>query len=109
MSDALPRWLDEPTSALHLTLRVDAFRRKWKAGTLPQPSYHLGARTPRWDRFELDAVMAASAASPRRQSLSEAVNAILSDGRARRKKAAGGRHGQGIPLRPAAEVAPLRR
>ncbi len=52
-----PRWLDAEAAADYLSLRVDAFTRAVGAGRAPAPSRHLGPRTPRWDRQELDAMM----------------------------------------------------
>jgi len=93
------RWLDEETAARHLCLRPTAFRARVKGGTLPQPSYHLGPRSPRWDREALDSALAPSATSPNtRQQVNQAVAQILAEGRARRQKATGGRHGQRIPI-----------
>ena len=44
------RWLDRDALARHISVRVDAIARLQRAGRLPNPSYHLGQRQPRWDR-----------------------------------------------------------
>lgn len=54
MSDA-GRWLDRDALARHISVRVDYLPRLVKAGKLPAPSYHLGPKTPRWDRALVDA------------------------------------------------------
>lgn len=58
-----PRWLDPDAAARHLCLRLDAFSRKRRTGVIPEPSYSLGERTPRWWSPDLDAVMRADTAS----------------------------------------------
>lgn len=50
------RWLDRDAVATYLRVRVDRVARLVKAGKVPQPSYHLGPRSPRWDRLQLDAL-----------------------------------------------------
>lgn len=96
MPDVAPRWLDADDAARHLGLRVDAFLRRVKAANLPPPSYHLGQRTPRWDRQALDSSLAVGAASPAAgRPFSEVVREILAEGRKRARSAQshGGRHG----------------
>lgn len=80
MADTTARWLDPHAAAMHVGLTFEAFRRRVKAGKLPQPSDALGPRNPRWDRAALDAIMAAPSPSSRRP-LSGAVHAILAEGR----------------------------
>jgi len=63
MSDALPRWLDRDALARHICVRVDAIPRLQRAGRLPEPSYHLGPRQPRWDRDRVDAALSGGVAS----------------------------------------------
>lgn len=108
MSDLPPRWLDPDDAARYLGLRTDAFLRRVKARTLPNPSLHLGARTPRWDREALDSQLVAGAASeaPERP-YSKAVHEILAEGRnrAHRPQAHGGRVGKRIPLPASAQRA----
>lgn len=58
-----PHWLDVEAASAYLSLRVDAFSRKVRAGVIPEPSYSLGERTPRWWSPDLDAVMRADTAS----------------------------------------------
>lgn len=48
------RWLDPETTAAYLGVWVEALPRLVGQGKIPRPSYHLGYRTPRWDREELD-------------------------------------------------------
>jgi hypothetical protein len=55
MSDTEPRWLDLDSAARRINVRPDRMRRLVKAGVLPEPSYALGKRMPRWDRDLLDA------------------------------------------------------
>jgi hypothetical protein len=53
------RWLDRDAVARHISVRVDHIPRLVRAGKLPAPSMHLGARSPRWDRDSLDALFGA--------------------------------------------------
>jgi predicted DNA-binding transcriptional regulator AlpA len=49
------RWLDAQATARYTGVRIDYLHRFVRAGKLPKPSYHLGPRSPRWDKEELDA------------------------------------------------------
>ena len=62
-----------------------------RAGKLPEPSYHLGPRSPRWDCQEVDAMMAGTAPSRPENIMRGAIDGIIQE--ARRKKDAGRRHG----------------
>lgn len=80
-----PRWLDADAAADHLSLRIDAFYRHVRSGRVPKPSYHLGERTPRWDRASLDAIMAGGTASTNTRIAVDALaEKIKNEGRARR-------------------------
>lgn len=57
------RWLDRDALAVHICVRVDELPRLLRAGKLPEPSYHLGPKSPRWDRLAVDARFAGSVAS----------------------------------------------
>lgn len=57
------RWLDREMVAEYISVRVDHLPRLQKAGKLPAPSYHLGPRSPRWDRAALDALFTGGVAS----------------------------------------------
>ncbi len=61
-----------------------------KTGRIPEPSYHLGPRRPRWDRFALDAAMTGSLASIGSTNADLAIEALCNDliRRPRRQKAA---------------------
>jgi hypothetical protein len=63
MAEEPPRWLDRDALAVHISVRVDEVRKLLRAGKLPTPSYHLGPRSPRWDRLAVDACFAGEAAS----------------------------------------------
>ena len=43
-----PRWLDRNALAAYVSLRVDQIPRFVRTGQLPQPSYQLGPKSPRW-------------------------------------------------------------
>ena len=78
------RWLDRYACAAYISVRVDELPRLVRRGFLPAPSYHLGPKTPRWDREALDARFAGSVASPTQAhdlAVQDAVNAILGKGR----------------------------
>lgn len=49
------RWLDREAVARHISVRVDEVAKLLRAGKLPAPSYHLGPKSPRWDRGSVDA------------------------------------------------------
>lgn len=57
------RWLDRDALAAHICVRVDAIARLTRQGRLPEPSYHLGPRQPRWDRDKVDAALSGGVAS----------------------------------------------
>lgn len=51
-------WLDRRALADYITARVDELPRLQKRLLLPTPSYHLGPKSPRWRRSEVDALFA---------------------------------------------------
>ena len=69
-------WLDREALAQHIGVRVDRIRRLQRAAKLPQPSYHLGQREPRWARAEVDAMFAGHAA-PAKPSTDQAVASLV--------------------------------
>lgn len=82
-----PRWLDREALAEYISVRVDAVTRLQRAGRLPQPSYHLGPRQPRWDRARVDAAFAGGVASTDAGTAIHALAARIA-ARAPRQKAA---------------------
>ena len=52
-----PRWLTRAQVATYLNLTTDRLRRLIKTKRLPPPSYHLGERSPRFDRFSIDSLL----------------------------------------------------
>ena len=86
MTEEAPRWLDRKALAIHISVRVDEVRKLLRAGKLPTPSYHLGPKSPRWDRAPVDALFEGKAASDDddQEALKRnAVQAILRDAAAR--------------------------
>jgi hypothetical protein len=82
------RWLDRDALARHISVRVDAIARLQRAGRLPAPSYHLGARQPRWDREQVDATLAGGVASTDpRTAINALAQEIAGRGRAARPQA----------------------
>jgi predicted DNA-binding transcriptional regulator AlpA len=72
------RWLDAEAVAKLLRVRASQLPGMVGRGRIPRPSYHLGYRSPRWDRAVLeaavkDAAMLKQAATARREE--EAVAA----------------------------------
>ena len=63
MSADPARWLDLAGVAHHLSVREDRIPRLRRDGLIPEPSYHLGERSPRWWSEDLDAAMRPSTAS----------------------------------------------
>lgn len=99
MSD--PRWLDLTAAAAYLSLRPDIFARKVKVGIIPEPSMHLGERTPRWDRGVLDATMGGGTGTTNtREAVHALANQIAEEGRKNGSPHARRRHGQGVSIRP---------
>lgn len=85
MSDA-PRWLDREGLAEYVSVRPAAVARLVKEGRLPAPSYHLGARLPRWDRAKVDAAFDGGLASTDPATAVQGlVSHILAEGRSRRQ------------------------
>jgi hypothetical protein len=70
------RWLDRAGAAAYLSMQVDHLKRHVKSGKLPAPSFHLGPKSPRWDREALDAAIQGSQGQA--EMYEEAVNDILS-------------------------------
>jgi hypothetical protein len=71
------RWLDAEAVAKILRVRVSQLPGMVGRGRIPRPSYHLGYRSPRWDRAVLEASTKDSAvlkqfAAARREALGEA-------------------------------------
>ncbi len=86
MAEEAPRWLDREALADYTSVRVDYVSRLVKAGKLPPPSYHLGPKSPRWDRLAVDACFegkAASDADDQEVLKRNAVQATLRDAAAR--------------------------
>jgi hypothetical protein len=85
-----PRWLDTEATAKYLSVRPDALQRLVRQGRIPEPSYGLGPRRPRWDRCALDAIFDGGVASTDPRIASKAVvEKILSAGRKSRQAHAG--------------------
>lgn len=83
---APPRWLRPDAAAAHLGVRPDVLPRLVRIGRIPPPSYHLGARSPRYDRHALDARMAGEVASTDpKVAVHGLIAEILGEGRARRQ------------------------
>jgi len=87
--DVQPRWLNRDDAARYIGVHVHELPRLVKAGKLPAPSCHLGPRSPRWDREELDRLFGVAArSSGMDRAVRDAVQQIFTEGRARRAKAA---------------------
>lgn len=93
------RWMTRDEVAAYIKKRVDYLPRLQRAGKIPAPSYHFGPRSPLWDRFELDALIAPMHnPAPQAVTTEQVVDEILSGKFSRRPKGAGRRDGPGIPL-----------
>lgn len=77
-----PRWLDATAAAAYLSVRADALPRLQRAGRIPAPSYHLGPRSPRWDRLALDRGLEAGLASADPEQAVAALVQAIHEGRA---------------------------
>lgn len=76
MADEPPRWLDRDALAVYISVRVDEVRKLLRAGKLPAPSYHLGPKSPRWDRLAVDACFEGRAPSDK-QDAAAAVQGVV--------------------------------
>ena len=73
------RWLDRDAAAKYISVDPHEMTRLERRGKLPAASYHLGPRSPRWDRNLLDAAFESGIASTNpRQAVSALVQEILS-------------------------------
>lgn len=54
--DERKRWLNAEDTSAYVGVQVDKLRRYVRSGKLPQPSYHRGPNSPRWDGLALDAL-----------------------------------------------------
>lgn len=86
MADA-PDWMNRDALAAHLCIRVDAISRLMRAGRLPEPSYHLGPRQPRWHRAKVDAAMSGGVASTDPDTVFHAIAAKIAARRPSRSQA----------------------
>ena len=95
------RWLDREAVAQYIHVRVDELSRMQRKGLLPEPSYRLGPRSPRWDKLELDSWFGKSTTSTPdiSQTVANFVANIKQTPRARRAQETRGRLSQTIPLR----------
>jgi predicted DNA-binding transcriptional regulator AlpA len=75
------RWLKAEDLATYAGVRIDYLRRYVKAGKLPAPSYHLGPRSPRWDKEAVDALFAGAQYRHARSVTTEQVVAEILAGR----------------------------
>jgi hypothetical protein len=80
--EASPRWLDPEALARYLSVRTTALPRLVRQHRIPAPTYLLGPRSPRWDRFAIDSAFDGTAASTDPHLASQAIVAqILSQSR----------------------------
>ena len=80
-----PRWLDREALALHISVRVDELPRLMRGGKLPQPSSHLGPRSPRWWSADVDAAFGLAQPAPAARGADSLAQAILETGRKNRQ------------------------
>lgn len=100
MTETTARWLDVDAACKYVSMRESIFLRAVEAGKLPKPTYALGARTPRWDRHEIDARIEGQKHT---QTVREAVDGVVAEikakGATRRAAQEARRNNQRIPLR----------
>jgi hypothetical protein len=84
-----PQWLDADSAARYLSLRLDAFNRKVRAGVIPAANYSLGERTPRWLASDLDTMMRPDTGSTDpRTAVQALVEKIQAQGQSRARRQA---------------------
>lgn len=69
-------WLDRRALADYITARVDELPRLQKRMLLPTPSYHLGPKSPRWRKSEVDALFAGRAPEQVKRTADETFDRI---------------------------------
>ena len=74
-----PRWLNRDRLADYLGVDYTAITKLVRAGKLPQPSLHLGPRSPRWDRLAVDDLFGVSVQAKKAKELEEARARMLED------------------------------
>ena len=104
MSDFQPRWLNPEQAAAYIGRRVDELPRLLRAGKLPQPSYHFGPRSPRYDRQALDALFTGARPSDDLDKVEADAVAAIRARAANRAPPPRRRHGEGISLRTTARA-----
>jgi excisionase family DNA binding protein len=72
------RWLNLDELAAYVGVKEHQIRRMVRAGKLPEPSLHLGPRSPRWDREQIDALFTGGKAKS--SDVRRAVDEILQEG-----------------------------
>jgi hypothetical protein len=96
-AEAAARWLDTSAVADFLMVPVRRVQKLVKQGKLPRPSYHLGPRSPRWDREAIHSLLSGNQATEDAEIIvAGMISGIASCG----KKNARRRNGQGVPVRP---------
>lgn len=70
------RWLDREAVADYISKQPHDIRRLVRDGRIPPPTYHLGQRSPRWDKFAVDAAMSRNLQSFAPRRIDEALEAI---------------------------------
>ena len=81
------RWLDVAGVAVHLSCGKAAVWRLARAGKLPNPTRHLGPRSPRWDRDAIDAMIVGRAADDDAEAIiARAIDTIHSRSKRRRRR-----------------------
>lgn len=73
------QWLDRNALAQHISVRVDELPRLQKAHKLPRPSYHLGPKSPRWRRDQVDSLFSGNAPEPAKPTARELTSQIVQD------------------------------
>lgn len=78
-------WLDRRGLADYISARVDELPRLQRAHKLPVPSYHLGPKSPRWRRKEVDD-MFSGVSGPSKPTMEQAVANVVQNILSRRSR-----------------------
>ena len=76
-----PRWLDRYALATYISVRVDEIPRFVRAGKIPQPSYQLGPKSPRWWSAAIDEAFGMASTPATHRGAAELAEIILRKGR----------------------------
>lgn len=93
MDELQPRWLNRRAAANYLSVQPNALKRLVREGRIPEPTYHLGPRSPRWDRVAIDEAFGLTTKAQQQAradaAIKEVVGKIYADAEAKKRRRQG--------------------